>query len=351
MRRVDQYKSNQDVSYKFCKERYLEVRQEYEDFRETNKLKRSPNLHEDNWVWVILVALIVLEGGVNAEFFGQNLEGGWMAGLWVAMAASFINVVPLCALGFFARFKNHIKKWWLGYICIIVALAWTMVVGWFAGHYRDGIFINGFDFPSNFNPIKFATVPSYVLFVLTILCGFYAMYKGYVLDDAYPGYSAIAKKYQEASKNWAILLKQRREKLVEILENSTSKIAENLQTCSNGVQSMRRSANEKQNYLTTYQTALRSLELSHHALISLYRGENQKARSDDAPAYFQEVVPYDMIELPAIQTTTQEIDNQRIASLEAEVTQLNNDSVSIREQIGKAFNSYEEQIKIEIEVK
>lgn len=341
---VDQYRVSSESKYQLAEERYLNKRRTYQEFKNRHHIERDAKQIKSSEVFysiMILAIGVILEGGINSEFFAINNENGLLGGILSAAIASFINVVPTATLGYYGiRFVNRkdITFLW-GCTATLLSVVTTLSVAWFVGHWREGAEMTEWAF-------LFNSVESYVLFLITVFIGVFSMQKGYAMGDPCPGYTEKENEYRNAFHNWSEIRNDYRKNLAGIERDISNQISDNIGVCRNGLQSMYSSILMKQNILVAYDNALRSLEKNYHALISRYRTENEKSRTDVPPVYFQREVPFDLSRLPSIQTDSGEFDKHRLSVLEGEVENLCRESKDIQEQIHKTFNSFEDQLKI-----
>lgn len=340
---VDQYRVSTEVEYQLAKKVYMERCKEYEEFREKHHLNRPAEIVTSSkkfFLFALLLIFILGEALFNVNFFAANDENGILGGITTAAIASAMNVIPTAILGCIGiRYINRSDRAWIGWLSLIVAISISILVAWYVGHWRDG-------WPEGWTVFEFNSRESYVLFFVTLILGGLSMRDGYSFEDPCPGYPEKEKQYYEACDYWASVVDERRKNFANIERNITQQIRDNLASCSNGLRSMRSSVMEKKNVLVAYENALRSLEKSYHALISRYRTENEKSRTDTPPVYFQQEVIFDLSRLPSIQTHSEEFEKNRVSMLEDRVNELRKEAKDIQEQIHKTFNSFEDQLKI-----
>ena len=346
-REVDEYFAKSSNELNAVKNDYDLSKQEYEKFRADNKLERTANIVQSRALGYSLMAgLVVLESAANATFFADNRDDGLIGGFLIAVMASGFNVISSAMTSYFGiRQINHVKRKAIGWISLITWFLALINFAFAIGHFRDtgGLSI----FPTHGHWFTLQDPYSWLLFAVTLLCGLFASREGYKLDDPYPGYSSIAKKFYDAEDDFSDSIEERRNKLTEILNDYTGRIATVEKAVDNGLASVRKNIKDKGNTLVAYERAIRSAEKPYETLISMFRNENIKARTNPAPAYFMEETKLDLSTLPQIVTTS---DDAEVAKeLEYEVTRLHQDIDDIHSEIVNAFNEYGAQIDLDKE--
>src|SRR6185369_12120028 len=180
---------------------------------------QSPFYH-----FAIVAALALVEWVSLAAFYAEGSDFGLLGGVLIAMTLSIVNVSLAILSGSLLRYVNHRSPRRKGLALTGVAVLYTcfLLVTLAAAHYR--VATNdvaqsqpGMATPSAAslpppqvaqdldqwraarlawqrfarNPVGFDDVFSWILVVLAVIFGIFASYKGYRLDDAYPGYGEL----------------------------------------------------------------------------------------------------------------------------------------------------------------
>lgn len=363
---INSYLNNNATNFNKAKKEFNLVKQEYESFREANHLKRTCNIRSGmhkclSWLFAILV--IFFEVVLNFSFFAENLEGGAIAGAKYAFFCSAFNILISALIGYWIiRNINHVRPirkafGWFGVLLVILSIS---VIGFGVGHIRDAMQIpldelerTGETVASialgsfKENPFNLTDIYSWILVGLTIVFGIGGCIDGYLYDDAYPGYSKIANKFNIASADWAGELEVRRNEINDIQDEFVNLITEQVHACDNGLECINKSRLDKEQTLAAYEAAKRSADKAFQTLVSLFRSENTKYRTDPAPKYFEEPIVLDLEQLPVVVSAPD--DTAEYENLKNEILKLHNETQNIRSEIIKAFNEQEAKIQLEKE--
>ncbi len=348
---VQSYLNNASTEYEETRADFQTTQKEYETFRRENGLERTcnfPGRGRTILSLALLALFILVEGCANSSLFATNLEGGWLDGFIYAILASAINVGIAFFLGFRGvRYINHNKKQWIGFASLTICALLVLFIGFVVAHYRDALqipveeLLPGQTAASvalqtfSENPFALSDIYSWLLLLLTLFFGVSACLDGYWFDDPYPGYSAVAKKYLAATDIWAEVIEDRRIEVNSIKEKFLELFKEHILSVQNGLVHAKKTFHSKQLTLTAYQDAHRSADKAFQTLVSKFRSENTKYRTEPPPQYFGQKEVLDLDASPNVPTTdfTQALDE-----LAKMVDDLRNDSEKIRGEIIQAFD-------------
>ncbi|MGL5027172.1 MAG: hypothetical protein ACRC6P_14520, partial [Shewanella oncorhynchi] len=174
---------------KELKVQYMVALDDLHAFKRQHGLRREADypLSKTKAVGLLLFMLIV-ETVLNANFFAQGSDLGFLGGAFQALVISVLNVCIGCMVGaFILRWKNHISapRRLLGLIGAILFGILALIGNVFVGHYRDAMSID----PDNgarvavqqflAGPFALQDFNSWVLVALGLIVFFIALYKGY----------------------------------------------------------------------------------------------------------------------------------------------------------------------------
>ena len=272
---------------------------ELEKFKNTHSIDRLPNMptgKQRTYIFVLAVVFILFEGVVNAFFFSMGLNSGLIGGFFQAALAAATNVVLLFLIGhLFARyiFHRNLMLNIFGLFSSAVGLAISFGIGLAVAHYRDAL-VQGLDNATSVArdtligaPFGLSDLMSWALLVLSVVFGLGALIDGFFLDDRYPGFGAISRKYNDAidALNAEIdalhdFLEQLKEETLLSLEKAAEHSASAVAVFSNLVDEKRLAGGRLSNATLEADNAL-------DALLNEFRTENKVARGGSpSPAYF-----------------------------------------------------------------
>ena len=277
------------------KKRRSEVKKEYEKFRVDNKIERSSIAPRSGALSTsVIIFVLILESILNGYFFGKGNPLGLVGGWFLAFILSSINISIGITVGtYILPYKNHISfskrnLAILGYLFyLIIILGFNFVVG----HWRD-ISIEGIN-PTiellanrSTNPFLFNDIESLLLIMVGFLFSFYSSIHGYRLDDPYPGYGSISRRweeiveeYNETSTEIQNDLDDYREDRIQanIADSDDIKVRYNV---------IKEIVNELTNYVERFDQYMVLLVQYCNAVLKTYRDENERCRTTPIPKYF-----------------------------------------------------------------
>jgi len=251
-----------------------------------------------------IVALSALETAVNAVFYenSQGLLGGFL----VALGISAFTIASSVLLGYLGRHKNlvpaeeRIKGYGSIGLFFLLLLFANALFAHFRSNYQlidstDSIAVRG-AFKAAvgeatkvfYGAIPLTDLSSFILFGIGILLMSLAFWKGYHLDDKYPGHGERDRKY-----------KQRNEEEREAINRVRIMIAETIKGKKQRIQSLlveplhlatfisaRRAELETAD--NQFSASVDSVKRDLEMVVTSYRQANTAIRATHPPAYFSE---------------------------------------------------------------
>jgi hypothetical protein len=282
-------------------------------FREQNGLThRLPNI-KDKWEQLTLVILVFITEIVISIFLLR--EAGDLS-VMIVLVIIFVllnSVFPIYIIGppirmmFYATDKLFQKL--LGIVAFLFAMAMGITLNFFIAHYRAAVM--GFDavqasslneafgqlsrqldlgsdaynsFISSF--LGLPDVWSWLLVAVNLILYVFALYEGVAKDDPFPDYGRLTGDFREAEDEYNDLIEEVQEELNELRKGGVEQIDLFKNNLTNTFK-MAPSLIVKHHELhALLETRIDSLHLYLQQIISQYRHENQKYRTDPVPIYF-----------------------------------------------------------------
>lgn len=187
-------------------ERRLDLRNELNTFRLANKLSKREAYYPKSYIlhfaWIFV--FIFLEALINAYFFGEASSLGLLGGVFIGFITSFFNVALSTFSGYVLRYKNHVLwfKKIFGFLFFTILLAAIFFLHLFIAHYREILSTNphieiwSVLEPLLKEPFGLQDMESIILIGIGLLVTLFSIFKGLNLDDHYPGYGSIYRRWK-----------------------------------------------------------------------------------------------------------------------------------------------------------
>jgi hypothetical protein len=262
-------------------ERRLDLKNELNTFRLANKLSKREAYYPKSYIlhfaWIFV--FIFIEALINAYFFGEASSLGLLGGVLIGFVTSFFNVTLSTIAGYVLRYKNHVSwfKKILGLLTFTILLAAIFVLHLFIAHYREilstnpHVEISSVLEPMLKQPFALNDMDTLILVALGLLITLFSILKGMNLDDRYPGYGAVYRRWREKEDQFLSSKKQARNLMRELYSVSLRKSDEMVATLSASKKSLDHLHSDMSAFINTYTGYhLRAIE-GARTLISAYR--------------------------------------------------------------------------------
>lgn len=274
----------------------LQSEDDLNSFKREQGLRRSANYPHSHWLTVgILLIALIAESVLNGTFFAEGSDTGLIGGVAIALVIALVNIGGGFLIGWWVlRYKNHCRKWlaitMTGLFCLLLFIPFLFNL--IVAHYRGALIVDPDNAPQvavdNFlnGILSIADVNSWLLFAVGILFCALAIYKGYGVDDPYPGYGKVSRKKETLEEELKDErddafghLEERHQEFLETLESHYEDIERKSKTISN----LSTSFDYQKRLLNSY---VQHLEDALHYIIKLYRDTNISEREDGIPESF-----------------------------------------------------------------
>jgi hypothetical protein len=275
-------------------------KREKEAFKIENKIKRESNHPKSIILHIgIILTIILIEMVSNAYFFSKSDPLGFVGGFIQALMLALIGIFLAWTSSCFIRQTNHIflyKKIVFGFLALIsMSLLFGFVMA--VGHLRDlQVSIPGFDlnnispelFANSFinNAFVFSSPDSYLMTSVILIFNIIAVIDFYKMDDSYPGYGKITKRFEyafeelnECRKTQSELLYTNNDEALQVIRDLQKIVESKIAQQSNLVAMY--NIKEQQ-----YIRDIESIKVKANQLLDDFRKINVSARKSPAPNYF-----------------------------------------------------------------
>lgn len=237
--------------------------------------------------WGIIAFLVVIEAFANGTFFAQGNDLGLVGGGSEALIIAALNVSCGLIVGRLpARWIIHrdLSKRVVGYALLTIWLVLAVGFNLAVGHYRDALEALYDDAPvralDSFlaAPFGLAGFHSWILFAVGMGFSVIALADGWSMDDPYPGYGALDRRFLRAKERYLEERGDHIEMISELYEGAVQAVSATLNQISK-----RRAESEQigaglTSLRQSYYAHLRYLEDAANGLIQIYRDANRTAR-------------------------------------------------------------------------
>ena len=281
----------------------------YGKFKNNHKLMRNAT-GDDRVVQVVwAVVVVVLESIANAYFYMPISDLGLLGGFFTALFVSVANV----ALAFLGgtlglRYLSHIEpaKKLGGLVALLVCIcACTLVVALsalFRGHadalsaeeldtgmLMDRAWGAAVDSLINLDVLGLlASLNSFLLTFVGVLCAVIGFWKGWEFDDPYPGFGAAYRRREKAQEAYDDACKEEEERQLEWRKSHRQRLHNERDKIVHSKAKMEAAGAGFSEAIASIQHLASDTAKLAKALLGVYRQKNSELRAGDSPAYFQD---------------------------------------------------------------
>lgn len=303
----------------------------------------------------VLAACCVAEGFVNANFFASGMAGGLVDGFLLAFTLSFANIAVCFLAGRLYTNKNHVKggRVLCGYLTGLVGLCFTFGLGVFVAYCRYALPLMEDEAQSPIalivhsiqtHVIPFQDFESCALFAVTIICGVFAIFEGYIFTDLYPGYAKVYSAYANSHRKYVALVANLRKSLEDQKTRTLQLIDENVKKAEGDVKVFKYNMGQKSIIKKKVTETLVMADETLKALTQYYRYENRLKRPQSAPRpdYFDQPIEFPGLEMPDFAIDR---DEARLIVQERLLSDMVENLEPIRARVQSSFNSKFDQLQ------
>ncbi|OYT89006.1 MAG: hypothetical protein CFE46_00800 [Burkholderiales bacterium PBB6] len=274
-------------------------------FRASNDITEEARYPESiPWHLGVLAILVVVETTVNA-FFYENSQG-LLGGVVVALGIAALNMFVALGCGLFFRYKNlkapdkKVVGWSSLVLFVFVSLFCNALFAAFRTEYQ--LVVD----PSEFSEVsvafrhawpeavllfkgdmEFKDHWSFLLFGIGLLLSVWAFYKGYTLDDRFPGHGSKDKAFRAAAQLETEEQDKARHKVKELLHHRRAQVQAALHEPSTQVGMLARRIADLQHARKSMEQRAAAVLRDFSLVIGAYRQANASVSVLPRPAYFK----------------------------------------------------------------
>ncbi len=353
----------------------LRAETNFKFFRAKNNIHEEAVYPESKlWHVGIVLVLALIETVVNT-FFYENSQG-LLGGFFVALAITAMNIGFALLFGYWLRYKNlaSAENKVMGWMALAAFILMTIFCNALFASFRTEYQLVAD--PSELREInaafqrawpeailifkadmQFKDLWSFVLFGIGILLGILACWKGYTIDDKYPGHGAMDRAYKKHSAEELFQHDKIRQKVKELLHHRKAAVQAVLHEPSTQVGMLARRIADLTHARGTLKIQAAAVQRDYALVIDAYRSANNSVRAVPPPAYFKEPAQLSthidgsgaeavLTEMGSVQTELKLFAETHRDPLNAKLKALQGDGTEI---LGKTLSAYLTEVRTDAE--
>ena len=322
---------------------YSALRMDLEMFRQRNGLTREAVYRESKLLhFSIIFFIVIMETVLNAFFLSKGSDLGLVGGFFQAFIISMINLGFAAFLAFALRHcfhQNPFRKILAGTLFVgVLAAAIVFVLG--VGHYREALEANPFTASQmamatlQAQPLGIHDFNSWIMVVVSGIALILLAAKFFVVDDRYPGYTAITRRVKLHHKTWREAHEDAIESVNELAEEIQESISDTEKTIRAQFIQFKASIERSEEIHRHYHEDIIKAQGLLDELVRYYQSYSARMMNRRS-AYFGELLRFELDKLPRLNTTGLEQHKRDLDTFETVIEALDqtySDAVSVVNQ-------------------
>jgi len=309
---------------------YSAVRMDLEMFRNRNGLTREAVYRESKILHhSVIFFIVILETVLNAFFLSKGSDLGLVGGFFQAFIISLINLGFAAFMAFALRngfHQNLARKAGAILMCAaVLVVAATFVLG--VGHYREALEQNPFTASQLAmrslwsQPFGIQDFNSWIMVVVSGIALVLLTAKFFVVDDRYPGYTAITRRVRALQKSWGEAFEDAIESVNELADEVHETLADKEKTIRAQFIQFKASIERSEEIHRHYHEDIVKAQGLLDELIRYYQSYSARMLNRRA-AYFGELLRFELDKLPRLNTTGLEQHQRDLTTFEELMNEL-----------------------------
>lgn len=283
--------------------------------------------------FAVVAALALVEWVSLSTFYAEGSDFGLLGGVLIAMALSVVNISLAILSGSLLRYVNHRspRRKWLALSAAAFLYACFALVTLAAAHYRVATNDIAQSQPSPSgqsatpmppgvstdldqwraarlawqrfarNPFGFEDVFSWILVVLALIFGIFASYKGYRVDDPYPGYGELDRELQRRRAIYEASKAEYCSVVDHVFDRTLQEQAHLLSDIKSNIEYYQQLISRTHEERRAFARDAAEIQDACNIVLKGYRQTNLRVRVSPAPTYFAESIGFDahLVKAPA----------------------------------------------------
>jgi hypothetical protein len=299
-------------------------------FEARNELYGKPAKYPQSLIhhFAIIAIIAFLEWISLSAFYAEGSDFGIIGGIIIAAVFSLLNLSIAILLGNLSRYFNHriTSKKIMGGIASLALLCSFSFTTSIAAHYRNATIENiqiqkektisenkeisnvtiyrstteeswqaakiAWD-KFRETPFGFNNVLTWIMVVAAYMFGIFAAYKGYKMDDPYPGYGPLDRDLKREQAKYDDIKNRFREQIVRHLNDTRSKQSQLLDNATRNIRRFNQMLTDSENLRNDFIAKVDLIRQNCNIVVKIYREENKFVRTSPPPDYFAKEVDLD----------------------------------------------------------
>nr|WP_010131234.1 ABC transporter permease [Microbulbifer agarilyticus] len=309
---------------------YSALRMDLEMFRERNGLTREAVYRESKLLhFSIVFFIVILETVLNAFFLSKGSALGLVGGFFQAFIISMINLGFAAFLAFSLRHCFHLnplRKLSAGILFGAVLLTSVVfVLG--VGHYREALEADPFTASQvamstlQAEPLGIQDFNSWIMVVVSGIALVLLTAKFFVVDDRYPGYTAVTRRVKSQQAAWRNAHEDAIESVNQMAEEMQDGISDTEKTIRAQFIQFKASIERSEEIHRHYHEDIIKAQGLLDELVRYYQSYSARMMNRRS-AYFGELLRFELEKLPRLNTTGLEQHKQDLETFEQVMAEL-----------------------------
>ncbi|SHF02197.1 hypothetical protein SAMN04487965_1188 [Microbulbifer donghaiensis] len=287
------------------------VRTDLEIFRHRNGLTRDAIYRESKILhYSVIFFIVIFETALNSFFLSKGSELGLVGGFFQAFIISLVNLglAAFAAVALRNTFHRNIarKLSALLVFAAIGAIATAFVLG--VGHYREALEVNPF-IASKLavlnllgDPFGIHDFNSWIMVIVSAIALILLTAKFFVVDDRYPGYTAMTRRLTKLQDQWARSCAVAIDEINEVAEVSQQELSDKEREIRTQYIGFKSSIEHSEEIRRHYEEDIVKAQGLLDELVRYYQSYSARMMNRRA-AYFGELLRFELDKLPTLNTT------------------------------------------------
>jgi hypothetical protein len=293
-------------------------------FQQKHRLHHRAAAYPESPVYhfAVVAALALVEWLSLSTFYAEGSDFGLLGGVLIAMALSIVNISLAILSGSLLRYVNHqsARRKALALTGVACLYGAFLLVTLAAAHYRVATndiaqsqsnvsTPSGTLLPQRVsadldqwraarlagqrftrNPFGFDDVFSGILVVLTVIFGIFASYKGYRVDDPYPGYGELDRELKRRRAQYEVAKAEYCRVVDHLFDRTLQEQAHLFADVKSNIEYYQQLFSRCDDQRRTFAHDAAELQDACNIVLKHYRQTNLRVRVSPAPSYFKDTV-------------------------------------------------------------